>query len=314
MVASSTSSISTRFSHQTLSLARMVGAGIAGFSLLVFAFALPAHTTHLQSIYTPELLGQLNLPALFFAWYVLPIDITFELIFAAIAGIIFWRRSHDPMALFVWVTLILFAVTFPSAVGTLAEVQPVWRWPVSLIGVLADLCALTALYVFPDFRFVPPQTRWWVLGGAVWIGLWRILAVTPLALPELAVFLVNLAWFASGAWAQIYRYRHSADLTQRQQTKWIVFGLSITIIGTYLCDLPFTLYPDAFATVPGLLDNLFRIPLRLLFAALIPLSIAFSVLRYRLWNIDFVINRSLVYGASNATAARSMRASPGPVR
>lgn len=297
MTASPTSPITVRFSHQTLMAARVAGALIAGFSFCLFVLALPAHIAHLQSIYSPEQLAQLNLPASFFAWYILPVDVTFELIFAAIAGVIFWRRSHDPMALFVSVTLILFAATFPSAVGTLAEVQPVWRWPVSLIGVLADLCALTALYVFPDFRFAPPQTRWWVLGGAVWIGLWRILAVTPLALPELAVFLVNLAWFASGAWAQIYRYRHSADLTQRQQTKWIVFGLSITIIGTYLCDLPFTLYPDAFATVPGLLYNLFRIPLRLLFAALVPLSIAFSVLRYRLWNIDFVINRSLVYGA-----------------
>lgn len=297
MTASVTASTTARFSGRTLNLARLAGGLLVGFALLLFVLALPAHAAHLQSIYSPEQLAQLNLPASFFVWYVLPFDLAFELIFALIAVVIFARRSHDPMALFISVTLILFAVTFPSAVGTLAEVQPIWFWPVTLLDILAGLCTLMALYIFPSFRFVPPQTRWWALGGTGWIILTSLLNALSFALPQLAVFLVSLAWYASGAWAQIYRYQHTTDLTQRQQTKWIVFGLSITIVGSYLCDLPFTLYPDTFATVPGLLYNLFRIPLRLLFAALVPLSIAFSVLRYRLWNIDFVINRSLVYGA-----------------
>lgn len=297
MVAGATTPTTAHFSGRTLHLARLVGVSLASFALLLFGLALPAHLAHLQSIYTPSQLAQLQLPASFFAWYVLPFDLAFELIFVLVASVIFWRRSRDPMALFVAVALVLFAVTFPSAVGTLADRQPAWRWPVTLVRMLSDLCALTVLYVFPDFRFVPAWARWLALGGVTWTLLSYTLDALSVNLPALLAFLVSLAWFASGAWTQIYRYQHTPDVTQRQQTKWIVFGLFISVVGSYLCDLPFALAPEAFATVPGLLYNLFRIPLRLLFAAFVPLSIAFSILRYRLWNIDFVINRSLVYGA-----------------
>jgi hypothetical protein len=132
MAASTAAPTTARFSGRTLNLARIAGGIIVSFSLFLFVLALPAHITHLQSIYLAEQLAQLRLPPPFFAWYVLPFDIAFELIFALIAVVIFWRRSHDPMALFVSVTLILFAVTFPSAVGssprpTRANLRPTSR-------------------------------------------------------------------------------------------------------------------------------------------------------------------------------------------
>jgi serine/threonine-protein kinase len=290
------SSITAYFSGRTLVAARIVGAAIVVFSLLVLIIAIPPYHVHLQSLFSPQIFQQLHLPVTFFAWYVVLIELAFEMFFVIIAGVIFWRRSHDPMALFIAVMLVLLGVNFPFALSILERVQPAWHWPVSILDMLALLSAFIALFIFPDFRFVPSQMRWWAVAGGMWLIASYSIEYPPSIIGKLAFFFFDLACFASGAWAQIYRYRKSANALQRQQTKWIVFGLSIAI-ASILFDLPKILYPDNLRTLPGLLYNMFYVPARLLFMALIPLSIAFSILRYRLWNIDFVINRSLVYGA-----------------
>jgi hypothetical protein len=80
---------------------------------------------------------------------------------------------------------------------------------------------------------------------------------------------------------------------QRQQTKWIVLGIAaaIGIVLTFL---------GIFVLIPSLGNSLlfneawnFIIPCAFL---LIPLSFGFSILRYRLYDIDLLINRTLVYG------------------
>src|SRR5581483_10400050 len=97
--------------------------------------------------------------------------------------------------------------------------------------------------------------------------------------------------------AQIYRYRRVRSARQRQETKWGLFAL--------LPAIPI----DAANVVPGLLFPALRQPgpihtLYILFSEvtlpaillLIPLTIGFAMLRYRLWDVDLLINRTLVYG------------------
>src|SRR5262245_54698549 len=133
--------------------ARIAGGLLCVLALALFVLALPGHATRLLSAYSPEQLAQLGLPPTFFAWYVLPFDLAFVAVFVVIAGVIFWRRSHDPMTLHISVALIVFAATFPSAIATLGVVQPVWQWPIRFVMTLSDVLMLLALYLFPDFHF-----------------------------------------------------------------------------------------------------------------------------------------------------------------
>ena len=77
----------------------------------------------------------------------------------------------------------------------------------------------------------------------------------------------------------VVRYRRG-DSLKRHQLRWFLFALVLAVI-------PFLLNNNSF------LANL----LLILFVPLLPISIAIAVLRYRLYDIDVVINRALVYGA-----------------
>jgi hypothetical protein len=95
---------------------------------------------------------------------------------------------------------------------------------------------------------------------------------------------------------QIRRYRRESDRTQRLQAKWLVWGTSIAIlvVGCYV--LALNMVP---ATHPvngsAVLMRLVGRTVRQIALCIVPVTMLYSVMRYRLWNIDFLINRTLVY-------------------
>ena len=94
--------------------------------------------------------------------------------------------------------------------------------------------------------------------------------------------------FGIPLFAQVYRYRRAANAVQRQQTKWVVAGIAVFVVGV--------LSTYSFLDEDGILFPLVGAPVIFGSSALIPVSIAFSILRYRLWDIDALVNRALVYG------------------
>jgi hypothetical protein len=97
-----------------------------------------------------------------------------------------------------------------------------------------------------------------------------------------------------GLFSQIYRYIRISSPVQRQQTKWVLFGVIAAVMLFIVLAFPLIPIPNSVrGTVFGVLvDNtLFHCAV-----LLIPLSIGFSILRYRLYDIDLLINRTLVYG------------------
>ena len=106
--------------------------------------------------------------------------------------------------------------------------------------------------------------------------------------------MVFLGIVVSLTWSLVYRYRRVSSLEQRRQTRWVVFGTTLAVAGTFPFQLPVDLYLLGGDTPLVLL--LFKIGFALSFL-LLPLSIGVAVLRSRLFDVDVLINRTLVYGS-----------------
>jgi hypothetical protein len=218
----------------------------------------------------------------------------------AVSLLLFWRKSTDRAILLISLQLVLtggfFFPPLPRALGNYG----VWWVPIDFLGLLAGV-TLIFVYTFPDGRFVPGFTRWLALG-------WIAVSLLPVPIPG-AVYpwnwwlsplytLVRLAFYCSLALALLYRYRRMSTPVQRQQIKWVVFAATILIGEVSVADLVVSVLPFYFPAL-GLSTQLHHLVSAIAFyllPVLFPLSIGIALLRYRLWEIDIIINRTLVYG------------------
>src|SRR2546429_7443483 len=121
------------------------------------------YTTLFRSLTASEIhaLPQYGLSLDVYAWSLIIINYGTALIWFAVGGILFWRKSEDWMALLVALMLISGGVT--SATGDLLYSSSIWRIPENGAQLIVGLTILFTLALFPNGRFVP---RW-----AVWITL-----------------------------------------------------------------------------------------------------------------------------------------------
>jgi hypothetical protein len=199
----------------------------------------------------------------------------------------------------------LFLVTFGAnfiTQGLLAtNLQTTWYWPLTMLTFLGWVSLNLLLYLFPDGQFVP---RWTRPLAVFMVGINFFLSAYPDAFTRLSPWVIGAIFFGlggSGFVAQIYRYVRVSGPVQRQQTKWVVFGFIATmlvILGRYVPILIF----QSLSTSSSLyfLVYTYVYPVGLL---LIPLTLCIAILRYRLWDIDILINRTLVYGLLTAILA-----------
>ena len=296
-------------------LARVVWGLIAALAVGLFIIGIPAEFALLHipcaTVNCPT--GQLSPSGLraleglglsrdSFAAYTVAMDIIFAAVCSAVALLIFWRRSDDRMGLLVSVALLTFGTaTFVFTMEALAVRHPAWGAPTSLLHFLGAASFGLFLYLFPDGQFVPRWTRWVVL---VWIA-WQLpryffpdwyLNPDPYTWHALTNTAVWLGALGTAIYSQGYRYRRTAIAAQRQQIKWVVFGISAALaifLGVSLARGAFASEPMSPATLLVYLigDTL----IGYLALLLIPVSIGLAVLRYHLFDIDIIINRTLVY-------------------
>jgi hypothetical protein len=236
----------------------------------------------------------------FYATYVLAFEFIFVVVWFLVATLIFWRKSQERLAWFVSLMLLTFGAAYVDPLVVLAQQQPMWTLPIHVVEFMGVVTLVLSLYLFPNGRFVP---RWTALVGICW-ALWTLYWFSPTSPNALKSPFWNISYvgvLALGVFAQIYRYLRVSHPMQRQQTRWVVYGFSVAILAFLVLILGGLVLPSSL--VQSTLSPLLIQPAFYLFMLIIPLSIGIAILRSRLWDIDVIINRTLVYGSLTALLA-----------
>jgi signal transduction histidine kinase len=249
-------------------------------------------------------LRELGLSVGFYTAYTLAVEVVYTLGFWAVGALIFWRKSDNWVALFVSIMLVTFGAT--NLIDLASETNSS-GWLGTVVLFFGYISFFVAFYLFPDGRFVPHWTRWLVIVWVWFIGSSFVLSenspLSPLALPSVFVVTLAVGLLGTMVLAQIYRYLRVSGPIERQQTKWVVFGLTTAIAGFILINLPARIFPEKLLQpgVSNVLYALVGLTVTNISLFLIPLSIGFAILNYRLWDIDIIVNRTLVYGTLTAS-------------
>jgi hypothetical protein len=252
------------------------------------------------------------------------------LAFAVVGALIASRRPRNPIG---WILLTdgllwmltnmfdyysIYGVASPGSVPFPVVVAGInnWLW-VPAVGLLGTYLLL----LFPDGKL--PSRRWRPLAwfsGAVIVVLSVGVALAPGSLDTIEGMpnpfgLEGAHWLTVGAYtvlpllplcmlasalSLVLRYRSSVGEV-REQIKWIAFAASVVVIVYLIAMVGSFIRPSQAWTTGGSVAWLNLLTYAALFSFTgIPVAVGFAVLRYRLYEIDLLINRTLVYGSLTA--------------
>ena len=202
------------------------------------------------------------------------------------------------------------SVPFPAAMGSLGE----WVWAPAI-----GLFGIYLILLFPDGRL--PSRRWRALA---WLSGLTIVLVSagsalspgpmdglpgirnPFGLEEypwvadatLSLTLLIPLCILASAVSLVLRFLRSGG-EERAQIKWLAFAALILGLGFSAYVIPGNILPDDVGGSDRLWENLLEDAVTLSFAG-VPVAVGIAILRYRLYDIDIFINRTLVYGSLTA--------------
>jgi hypothetical protein len=296
---------SVRIPGRWLPFARSVWVVCALLLLANFVASIPAYYQLLNTVCTlpdpsncatgqlspgnAQVLANLHISLSSYAAFFGTLEVILSLLPWGLGLLIFWRKSDEWMGLLVSLLLIIF-----GSAGTINALLGVWAGtnPSPPLSTLFNLIegvqwiGLGAfLLTFPTGRFVP---RWSWLVLMFWIisFLWN---PSPTLLTQILQGATSLMVIGGTLFVMVYRYVRVFDTIQRQQAKWFVYAALISLCLLFIGTVP----PGVFPT-----DSPFLLffPIILLFSsAILHLGLGFAILRYRLYEIDRIINRTLVY-------------------
>jgi hypothetical protein len=147
------------------------------------------------------------------------------LIYFAIAGVIFWRKSDDWLALLVSYTLVFMGgVFFSSSNDALLRAYPPAELLLDVVHLAGIIGLFLLFFLFPDGRFIPNWGRW-----TTYVFISGILLTTFVVVYlDTSVQIYVVAFFGiivAAAFSQVYRYVKVSRPIERQQTKWVVVGM-----------------------------------------------------------------------------------------
>ena len=307
--------VGTRLHGRWLVIARILWVALVLLAFGLLAISLPRLPQALAQLQAPCLgqgcTGGLSPDALrtlrgfgvtasaFAAFYAVVFALIPLVVWVTVGALLAWRKSDDWMALLVSLFFILFQVSIALFVlnsnglnsNGLALGAPWW---LVLFYPFCQSLAYPVFALFPNGRFVPRWMLWPVIAlvASEFLGtFFPSNAVLNTFGPPIALGLVICL-----VGSMIYRYWRGSTLLERQQIKWLAFIIALDVllnwIGPQLLSL---LFPQSVG--PGsLLRALYELLWPLTFLG-VPIAVSIAILRYRLWDVDLLIKRTLVYGS-----------------
>ncbi len=205
------------------------------------------------------------------------------------------RKGTDWFAFYIALTFIAgIGAVYPPDLRPLVDGQPVWV----AIGVVLTVLSITSLVLlpmlFPTGRFVP---RWMAVAAIVYLGIAIAFIASPSSDPtrELGpVFgaVTDLMLLVLIFGSLIYRYRRKSNVVQRQQMKWGAVGVAVALPAFLISDAAKQNIDGSLTGVLALFLFTIAVPV---FTLAFPVCLTIAILRYHLWDIDFIVSRTLVW-------------------
>lgn len=291
------------------------------FFLLIFALgamtlllgAIPARLWQLQTVCTEAVcpaiilipadfavLQQWGISASAYAIFHTAVELILIVPVVILWVVIFRNCTHRWLGVLTCLGLVYLGVSLGNILWAWTQESPWAAFMGDIVSEIGATALLLLLLLFPDGRFINRWTRYsayLLLFVLLPFGIVNLILSPGLDdnLPDAINAMAFLLFMLLGAASQIVRYRAYSNQAQKQQTKWVVIGVTSLMLGVLLWFLLMEFFPLP-PGLPRLTWNLFGSVLMISLAALFPISLGLAILQYRLWDIDLLINRTLVYG------------------
>lgn len=283
---------------------------------VLFVLGIPYFYTHLTTLCTlpncmPLVLTQADvsmleiagLSANFYALAHIGIEII-NVLWVNMICLYFLRRFITHWMGYIASLVFVLFIIMPNVIWALLDAHPSMHFIGEGILRITNTATFTLIFIFPRGRFIPRWSVLFLLPGILMIWgstvaeYYADFAGTDLVSGILlSPFLLTLV---TGIAFQAYRYWRVYDPVERLQSRWVIFGfagLALGVLGWGVFMEYLAFQPE----MPRAWINLIALPIIMIISVVpLPVALAMAIVNERLWHVDIVINRTLVYAAVTA--------------
>lgn len=289
-------------------LVRVMWMITAALALSIFLLSIPAYLVNLTRPVDWPALEHPARPMFALALVKTVLAIGGVVMCFVLAHLLYRYKRDDQMAIYASFILLIYGTTSAGPFEQLAVYDPALERVGQSMLFFSAIPWAVFFGLFPSGHFVPRWSRWLAAYSLPWAAV--LTAFHPFGehLDSPVMPALELLWIVSlgvlVVAAQIWRYRHVSSPIERQQTKWIVFGLFVYLTLFTISTIPWVYVqnqpPGSIGTEWVDWITFFLEVVWVVMLFVLPLSMTIAVLRYRLWDVNLIINRTLVYTSLTA--------------